>query len=111
MMLAAIALSAAGTAGWAHSKAETTIPADGTTVAEVEEILIRFDEPMRVTAIALMGPGGDLDIARETDLDPTTEFRAIPPAAMPAGAYQVEWRGLSADGHPMQGTFGFTVAD
>jgi methionine-rich copper-binding protein CopC len=66
---------------------------------------------MRVTAISLTGPDGGLDVARETGLDPTTEFRAVPPADMPVGGYKVEWRGLSADGHPMQGTFGFTVAD
>ena len=29
---------------------------------------------------------------------------------LPAGAYTVEWRVTSADGHPLSGTFGFTVA-
>lgn len=111
MILASIALCAAASTGWAHSKAETTAPANGATVASVEEILIRFDEPMRVTAISVTGPDGDLDLERGTGLDPTTEFRAIPPASVPAGVYEVEWRGLSTDGHPMQGTFGFTVAD
>ena len=35
----------------------------------------------------------------------------MPPADMPAGAYTVNWRGLSIDGHPMQGSFDFTVED
>ena len=77
----------------------------------VEVIELRFDDPMRVTAITLTGPDGDVEIMHETRLDPVTEFRAMPPESMPAGAYSVDWRGLSADGHPMQGTFSSTVAD
>lgn len=99
------------TTALAHTKAEDTTPADGTTVETIAVIELRFDDPMRVTAITVTGPDGDLDITRETGLDPVTEFRALPPDVVPAGAYMVEWRGLSADGHPMQGTFGFTVAD
>ena len=66
---------------------------------------------MRVTAIALIGPDGELEITREIGLDPVTEFSAMPPDNIPAGAYTVDWRGLSSDGHPMLGTFEFTVAD
>lgn len=95
----------------AHSKAEFTTPPEGATVQTVETIELRFDDPMRVIAITLTGPNGDLEITRETGLDPVTEFRAFPPDIMPAGAYSVDWRGMSADGHPMQGTFSFTVAD
>ncbi|MEL6211890.1 MAG: copper resistance protein CopC [Pseudomonadota bacterium] len=40
----------------------------------------------------------------------TTDFVATP-AALSTGEYTVEWRGLSGDGHPMQGSFSFTVAD
>lgn len=99
------------TAALAHSKAEDTTPADGTTVETVAVIELRFDDPMRVTAITVSGPDGDLNITRETGFDPVTEFHARPPEVVPAGAYTVDWRGLSADGHPMQGTFGFTVED
>lgn len=98
-------------AALSHSKAEQTIPALNATVETVEVIEIRFDDPMRVTAITLTGPEGDIEITRETELEPVTNFRAAPAAAMPAGAYQVDWRGLAADGHPMQGSFNFTVAE
>lgn len=94
-----------------HSKAEQTTPGNNATVEAVEVIEIRFDDPMRVTAISMTGPEGEVEIERETGLDPVTEFRATPGGAMAAGVYQVDWRGLAADGHPMQGSFGFTVAD
>ncbi|MCK0166703.1 copper resistance protein CopC [Jannaschia sp. S6380] len=109
--LALVATLATATAALAHSKAEDTTPANEATVETVEVIELRFDDPMRVTAISLIGPDGEMEITRETGLDPVTEFRAIPLEAMPAGAYSVDWRGLSADGHPMQGAFAFTVSD
>ena len=96
---------------FAHSKAEQTTPADNTTVEAVEVIEIRFDDPMRVTAISMTGPDGDVSITRETGLDPVTEFRALPTATMGSGRYQVDWRGLASDGHPMQGSFSFTVVE
>lgn len=107
-LMAAIALS---TSASAHSKSEETTPANEAVVATVDAIEIKFDDPMRVTAISLSGPDGDVDIERKTGLDPVTFFRAVPITEITPGAYTVEWRGLSADGHPMQGTFGFAVAD
>ncbi|MFA8388412.1 MAG: copper resistance protein CopC [Pelagibaca sp.] len=111
IILALAAALAIPTGALAHSKAEESTPANASTVQSVEVIELRFDDPMRVTAITLTGPDGGVEIARETGLDPVTEFRALPPEVIPAGAYTVDWRGLSADGHPMQGSFGFTVAN
>jgi len=88
MTLALLVLAATTTGALAHSKAEQTTPANEATVAEVDAIEMRFDDPMRVTAITLTGPDGDIN-----------------------RAYTVDWRGLSSDGHPMQGTFSFTIAD
>ena len=99
------------TSVFGHSKAEHTTPGNNTTVETVEMIEIRFDDPMRVIAISLKGPDGDVAIVRETGLDPVTEFRATPEGAMGAGVYQFDWRGLAADGHPMQGSFSFRVAE
>ncbi|APX12412.1 copper resistance CopC family protein [Tateyamaria omphalii] len=111
IILALAAILATAAAALAHSKAEDTTPAKEATVETVEVIELRFDDPMRVTAISLTGPDGEMEITRETGLDPVTEFRAMPPEDMPGGAYTVDWRGLSSDGHPMQGSFDFTVAD
>lgn len=110
-VFAILSLIATASGAWAHSKAEETTPASEATVASVEVIEMRFDDPMRVTAITLTGPDGEVDIERETGMDAVTEFRALPPADLPDGAYTVDWRGLSLDGHPMQGNFGFSVAD
>ena len=110
-LLAAAVLTAGLTSGaLAHSKGEATVPADGATVDAVEAIEMRFDAPMRIISVTLSGEDDEVEIERETGTDPVTEFRAVPADALMEGEYEVEWRGLSADGHPMQGSFGFAVA-
>ena len=95
----------------AHSKSETTTPSDGATVESVEALEMRFDGPMRIIKVTLTSEGEELEVERETGMEPVTEFRAVPASDLAPGPYEVEWRGMSADGHPMQGTFGFTVGE
>lgn len=109
--VAAVALLASATAASAHSRSAATVPADGATVAEVPQFSIDFDAPMRVTAFQLTSGDETLEVQRETGMVPVTEFRAAPAAPLGPGDYRIEWRGLSEDGHPMQGAFSFTVAE
>ena len=95
----------------AHSKSETTTPADGASVEAVEALEMRFDAPMRIIKVTLTAGDEEIEIERETGMQPVTEFRAAPMGDLAPGTYEVEWRGMSADGHPMQGAFGFTVAE
>ncbi len=108
-IIVAIAATTIATSVWAHSKSEKTEPVDGSTVASVETIAIGFDKPMRVTAIKLTLDGAEAGIERETGLEPVKRFLARPADDLGPGTYKVEWRGLSADGHPMNGSFSFTV--
>ncbi|WP_235216224.1 copper resistance CopC family protein [Ruegeria halocynthiae] len=94
----------------AHSKSETTTPADGATVTEVPELSMRFDDPMRIISVTLSSPDGDVEIERETGMDPAKEFLAMPMEELAPGSYRFDWRGMASDGHPMQGSFSFTVA-
>ena len=111
-LIPAIALALATTGGaLAHSKSETTTPADGASVEAVEALEMRFDGPMRIIKVTLTSNDEGIEVERETGMEPVTEFRAVPASDLAPGAYEVEWRGMSADGHPMQGAFGFTVAE
>ena len=109
--IVAFALSLAGAAA-AHSRPETTAPADGEVVAAAPAVIsISFDKPMRVTTIELTGGDGDSDtfaLERTDGMAPVTRFEATPPP-LPAGHYTVTWRGLSEDGHAMSGRFSFEV--
>ena len=108
-LLTAIALTFMASGAFAHAAAEKTTPANEATVDTVDVIEMRFDNPMRVIAITVAGPEGDVTIERETGMDAVTEFRAVPSGELVAGNYSVDWRALSPDGHPMQGSFSFDV--
>jgi methionine-rich copper-binding protein CopC len=109
-MCAAIVLAA--TPLLAHSEKESTSPADGAVLTNApESIEMTFDSPMRLTMVRLTDAGGaDIELQRSDGMAPVTQFQAVPAALLP-GAYTVEWRGLSGDGHPMQGSFSFEIAD
>ena len=107
--VASFALSISGPAA-AHSRPETTVPADSSVLAQAPAtITISFDKPMRITLIELTNADGDTFALERTDeMAPVIRFEAnLSP--LPAGSYTVEWRGLSADGHPMGGRFSFEV--
>ena len=109
--VAAVGLSfALAGAAAAHSRPETTTPANGEVVAQAPALIaISFDKPMRITRIELTNAGGDaFALGRTDEMAPVTRFEATPPP-LPAGRYTVKWRGLSADGHPMSGRFSFEV--
>lgn len=109
-MVVAGALGLATDGALAHSKKETTTPTDGAVLKAPPEVIgMSFDRPMRVTLIRLTGPdGGEYDLERTDEMAPVTEFEATP-AELDPGAYTVEWRGLSDDGHPMEGSFSFEI--
>ena len=109
--LLGLAIVVAPALAFAHSKSEATTPADGATVTEVPELSMRFDDPMRIISVTLTSPDGNVEIERETGMDPATEFRASPSEALPPGNYRFDWRGMASDGHPMQGSFSFTVTE
>ena len=90
-LVVALALTAGSVA--AHSKKQATVPADGAILtASPDTIMMNFDMPLRVT------------------MQPVSDFSATAPA-LGAGKYTVEWRGLAADGHPMQGQFSLDIAE
>jgi methionine-rich copper-binding protein CopC len=100
-----------GSAG-AHTKKEATQPADGAVLAASPEVIgMTFNTPMRVTLLSLTDQDGTKHTLTRTDnMQPGSQFIAEPPA-LPAGEYKIDWRGLSADGHPMQGAFSFEITN
>lgn len=110
-MVAAVSFAlATGGAATAHSRSETTVPANGAVLAAAPSVIsISFDKPMRVTLIELTDSDGDAFALERTDgMAPVTRFEATP-VLLPAGSYTIEWRGLSVDGHAMSGRFTFEV--
>ncbi|WMS43485.1 copper resistance protein CopC [Acuticoccus sp. MNP-M23] len=94
----------------AHSAAKPGAPADGETLSAPPELVrLNFGDPMRITVLKLVGPAGEVKLARTDGMQPVTTLEARPEGEMGAGAYEIEWRGMSADGHIMKGTVDFQI--
>lgn len=96
---------------WAHSQLEGSSPADGTSVATPPpRVSLTFNEDVQpgFTVITLIGPDGkDYHRGDVTETDQTVTVGALPLG--PAGVYQIGYRVVSADGHPVSGKTSFTL--
>ncbi|HYF08390.1 MAG TPA: copper resistance CopC family protein [Acetobacteraceae bacterium] len=95
----------------AHSELRGSVPAEGARLsASPAEIVLRFNERVQVTTLRLLDSAGRaLPLRRVGGADPAPEARAAPSVPLGAGAYRVEWRAISADGHPIGGALRFSV--
>jgi copper transport protein len=97
----------------AHAVLTSTAPARAAVIAEAPtELRLRFSEPVRVVPgrTQVLAPDGK----RINDGDPTGgpggALRvALRPADRPQGTYLVSYRVISADSHPVAGSFTFSV--
>ena len=109
-VLAATALLGAGQAA-AHSQLLSTIPADGATLNEPpQSVVLTFDEALipEVESISINDAAGNV-VASPT-VEPVGSTLTVPwPVGLPDGVYQVAYRVVSGDGHPVIGAISFTV--
>jgi methionine-rich copper-binding protein CopC len=94
----------------AHNVLKSTSPADGKKVARPpSSVVLTFDEPAIAlgTKLVITGPEGPVQIGKPSLVDNTVTQDLQP--GSPAGAYTVDWRVTSADGHPISGSFTFTA--
>ncbi len=103
----------------AHADLESTSPSAGETVeAGNIQVALMFGEEMLATAesgnvISVQGPSGPdnkqwadgcIDSVRGKLVSESVSL-SLP------GTYVVDWRAVSADGHPVEGTFNFTLVN
>ncbi len=106
-----IALLLGAAPAWAHSQLEGSNPADGASVATPPSaVSLTFNEDVQpgFTVITLIGPDGkDYHTGNVTETDTTVSVGALPLG--PSGVYQIGYRVVSADGHPVSGKTSFTL--
>jgi len=109
-ILLAMLISLSATLALAHSKVNTTTPADGAAVAVMPKaITLAFAKRIRLTRVDMIYMDHP---AKQLELGDQAGFAAnysVPVQDMGKGPYQIEWRGLGMDGHAMQGAFTFQV--
>jgi methionine-rich copper-binding protein CopC len=105
-----LVLALAATPALAHSELRRSTPANGARLAAPpERIELTFNEPAQVTTLRLRGPdGAEIRLPEPLTLRATPVETARLPALGP-GPHQLDWRAISADGHPVGGTIRFTI--
>ena len=96
----------------AHAELRASEPTEGAVLpAPPARISLTFTEPIQVTALRLLDEAGrERPLRREgSRTAATAETRADVPGPLPPGAYRIEYRGLSADGHVGGGAVRFRV--
>ena len=112
--LAAVALVLFAAPASAHATLESTTPEQGSEVTSApSSVSLRFSEAVGIGARAvevLDGAGRRVDdgAPRHPDGNGAVVEVAIP-GSLPQGSYTVVWRVVSADSHPIAGTFSFGV--
>jgi hypothetical protein len=110
-LTALLALAGSGVA-LAHASLVSSAPADGETLATPPaQLVLVFDaDVVDLGAEAVVtGPSGTPVAVTGVVVDGPTVTWSLDPAAA-AGAHTASWRVTSADGHPVEGSFGYTVA-
>ncbi len=110
LALVVLPLSLAAPAS-AHDELLSTLPADGASVAEAPtEVSLTFGEEAQKlgTAVVVTDAAGVRLGDGRVVVDGPLVTQAITPPTV-AGEVRVSYRVVSADGHPVTGTFSFTV--
>lgn len=97
----------------AHDAVTGTSPEDGQDLEAVPETvdIIFTDTPLTLgSQIRVEDDQGENWAAGEVEITGNTASQALEPE-IPAGEYTVTWRVVSSDSHPIEGTFGFAVAE
>ncbi|PPF10583.1 copper resistance protein CopC [Rathayibacter sp. AY1A5] len=115
--LAALALAGVliGTAGpvQAHDQLISSTPGSGEhfTNSPAEVTLTYSEDVLTIGALVLVTDRDGIDhVSGPVELTDSTVTAPLE-AALPGGSYDLKWRVVSADGHPIAGVVPFTVGD
>jgi methionine-rich copper-binding protein CopC len=100
-ILLASLLLASGPAN-AHTALKSATPASGSVLTQSPpEISLTFIEPTRLVSVTVSANGQERRL-RFSPGGPSQVFRVMQPG-LPAGRNEIRWRGLSRDGHIVEG--------
>lgn len=104
--------TAGATAASAHDALESTDPAQGSTVKSLSSVTLTFSaDPLGAdgtSVVQVIGP--DKKYYETACPDLNGPVVSSPVALGGAGAYEVLWRVVSSDGHPISGSYTFRYA-
>jgi len=108
---AALGLGAAG--AQAHTQLLSSTPADGAVLTQAPAtVTLVFEEALLpdLDTVSINDAEG-VNVASEKITPSGAELSIDWPSGLPAGTYQVAYRVVSADGHPVTGAISFSIGE
>lgn len=98
----------------AHTNLISSDPAAGSTLTQLpEQVTLTFDQPLLTDAvvnhISVIDPMGQQIAAPAVLASPTVLTSVLSPSMIMAGSYQVAFRVVAGDGHPVEASFRFAI--
>lgn len=96
-----------------HAKLKSSLPSAGTTVTAPKELRLTFSEKveLKIAKVTLLRGTEEVavlgDVAADAQAPETVVIPVMKPLA--AGSYTVKYRVAGSDGHPMGGSYVFSV--
>jgi len=95
---------------FAHTGLSSSVPEDGETIQEeVEQVTLLFNSPIEtmITLKVTDEIGVEVPVAEITVDD--KEMKGIMELPLTTGNYQVNWKIVGQDGHPIEGEYSFSI--
>ncbi|GAB1341679.1 copper homeostasis periplasmic binding protein CopC [Gemmatimonas sp.] len=96
-----------------HAKLKSSLPAAGSSVPAPKELRLTFSEKieLKIARITLVRGTEDVAALGEVTAEPQAPETMVVPVtkSLAPGAYTVKYRVAGPDGHPMGGSFTFSV--
>jgi hypothetical protein len=95
----------------AHAQLVRAEPAANASVATPVTITLHFNEALeaKISSFKLTDIDGKAIVVTPASAPDNRSLAAVPAAPLASGLYTVSWTALGRDGHPMKGTYSFTV--
>jgi methionine-rich copper-binding protein CopC len=110
-LLCGVTLLLGAAPAMAHTRLQSSDPADGTSTATApQRVSLTFNEPMQAgfATLTVIGPDATAYQSGEITTDGGTVSIGVAPLG-PAGRYEIGYRVVSEDGHPVTGSVAFTL--
>jgi len=111
-LLCSLALLVGASPAFAHTRLQSSSPADGaSTDTAPTSVSLTFNEPVQpgFATLTLIGPDGVAYQSGAVTADGGTVSTGVTPLG-PAGKYEIGYRVVSEDGHPVAGSVAFTLS-
>jgi methionine-rich copper-binding protein CopC len=111
-LLCSLALLVGASPAFAHTRLQSSNPAEGaSTDTAPTSVSLTFNEPVQpgFATLTLIGPDGVAYQSGPVTADGDTVSTEVTPLG-PAGNYEIGYRVVSEDGHPVAGSVAFTLS-